>query len=75
MKLPKLLKTMGGSYNGPNLRNKVGRGRFSAVFFLQCIRALGIAWIHMPAAVSDTGQLGSARTLVKGVQDRSGKVD
>lgn len=74
-KLPDLLEKMGVSDNEPNLRNKVGRGRFSAVFFLQCMKALGVDWIQIPASVSDAGQPGGAQTLAKGGQDKSGKAD
>ena len=74
-KLPDLLEKMGVSDNEPNLRNKVGRGRFSAVFFLQCMKALGVDWIQIPDSVSDAGQPGSAQTLARGGQDKSGKAD
>lgn len=31
-----------------NLRNKVSRGRFTAVFFFQCLGALGVSEIKLP---------------------------
>lgn len=30
-----------------NLRNKVARGGFSAVFFVQCLRAIGVSEIRL----------------------------
>ena len=36
------LKGVGVEENERNLRNKVARGTFSAVFFVQCLEALGL---------------------------------
>ena len=36
------LKALGVEENERNLRNKVARGTFSAVFFVQCLEALGL---------------------------------
>ena len=53
--------------NEANLRNKVGRGRFSAVFLLQCLMALGVDWLKIPradevdTAARDAGQQLAAR--------------
>lgn len=30
-----------------NISNKIGRGTFSAVFFVQCLRAIGAKTIHL----------------------------
>jgi Domain of unknown function (DUF6471) len=30
-----------------NIRNKVARGGFSAVFFVQCLRAIGVRELHL----------------------------
>jgi hypothetical protein len=30
-----------------NLSNKIGRGRYSAVFFIQCLEAIGCQTIHI----------------------------
>jgi hypothetical protein len=35
------LAEMGVSDSAVNLRNKVARGGFSAVFFMQCLKAIG----------------------------------
>lgn len=64
-KLPDLLEKMGVSDNEPNLRNKVGRGRFSAVFFLQCMKALGVDWIQIPDSLGEAAGIGGAQALAK----------
>jgi Domain of unknown function (DUF6471) len=33
--------------NGPTISNKVNRGGFTAVFFLQCMEAIGVRAIHI----------------------------
>lgn len=45
------LGALGVTDNELNLRNKVSRGRFTAVFFLQCLKALDAEWIHLPASL------------------------
>ena len=45
--LVEALSAVGVSDNEANLRNKVSRGRFTAVFLMQCLRALGVEWIHI----------------------------
>ncbi len=45
MKYPELAKALaeiGVDDNERNLSNKIGRGTFSAAFFLQCLAAMGI---------------------------------
>jgi hypothetical protein len=39
--LAKRLAAIGVQDTAVNLRNKVARGRFSAVFLVQCLRAIG----------------------------------
>ena len=39
--LAERLEAVGVSADVRNLRNKVARGGFSAVFFVQCLRAIG----------------------------------
>jgi hypothetical protein len=39
--LVKRLATVGVFESAPNLRNKISRGNFSAVFFVQCLMAIG----------------------------------
>lgn len=31
----------------PNIRNKISRGKFTAVFFLQCLEAIGVSDLHL----------------------------
>jgi hypothetical protein len=41
------LAEIGVSETPTNLRTKISRGGFSAVFFVQCLRAIGCSSIHM----------------------------
>lgn len=63
--LPDLLAKQGVFDNEQNLRNKVGRGRFTAVFFFQCMKALGVEWIQIPGSIEAAGQKGGAQALAK----------
>lgn len=40
--LAKLLRFRGVEEDESNLANKIGRGRFSAILFLQCLSVLGV---------------------------------
>lgn len=51
--------------NELNLRNKVSRGRFTAVFFMQCMQALGVEILQIPH-VEEAGRKGGAQALAKG---------
>lgn len=31
----------------PNIRNKISRGKFTAVFFLQCLTAIGVSSLRI----------------------------
>jgi hypothetical protein len=64
--LAERLADYGVNDNELNLRNKVSRGRFTAVFLMQCLSALGVEWIHVPASVEDAGRKGGAQALAKG---------
>ena len=33
----------------PNIRNKISRGKFTAVFLVQCLTAIGISLLHLSA--------------------------
>jgi len=44
--LVELLKDVGVESSEPTLRNKISRGNFNAVFFLQCLAALGATSLH-----------------------------
>ena len=50
MKYPDLVKRLAGvgiSENEANLRNKISRGNFSAVFLLQCLMAIGVTDLRL----------------------------
>jgi hypothetical protein len=63
--LPERLAAIGVTDTESNLRNKVGRGRFTAVFFMQCMFALGAKWIEVPDSIEEAGQSGGAQKLAK----------
>ena len=63
--LPDLLANIGVTDSETNLRNKVGRGRFTIVFFLQCMKALGVEWIQIPESIEEGAQKGGAQVLAK----------
>jgi hypothetical protein len=31
----------------PNIRNKISRGKFTAVFLIQCLEAIGASSLHL----------------------------
>lgn len=31
----------------PNIRNKISRGKFTAVFFVQCLESIGASSLHL----------------------------
>ena len=41
------LATIGVEENEKNLASKISRGRFKAVFFLQCLAAIGCESLHL----------------------------
>jgi 3-mercaptopyruvate sulfurtransferase SseA len=45
--LAEKLRAVGVNDNERNISNKIGRGTFSAVFFLQCMEAIGCRTIHV----------------------------
>jgi hypothetical protein len=63
--LAERLATFGIIDNELNLRNKIGRGRFTAVFFMQCMKALGADRIKMPASVKEAAAKGAAQAIAK----------
>lgn len=58
--LAERLAAFGITDNELNLRNKVSRGRFTAVFFIQCMKALDADWIKVPASLDDAARKGAA---------------
>lgn len=61
--LAKRLAAFGVTDNELNLRNKVSRGRFTAVFLMQCLKALDAVWIHIPASLEEATARGGAQRL------------
>jgi hypothetical protein len=45
--LAKKLTTLGIKDNERNISNKISRGTFTAVFFVQCMEAIGAKTIHL----------------------------
>jgi hypothetical protein len=63
------LADIGVMDNEPNIRNKISRGKFTAVFFVQCLEAIGAQEIRLlrarsfysPAPYSRLQSIGLAR--------------
>ena len=64
--LAERLQVHGVEDNELTLRNKVSRGRFTAVFFMQCMQALGVELLQIPQAIEEAGRKGGAQKLAKG---------
>lgn len=50
MKAPDLalaLESIGVNERADNLKNKIGRGQFSAAFFIQCLAAMEVKTLHL----------------------------
>jgi hypothetical protein len=45
--LAERLQAIGVKEDPRNIKNKIGRGSFSAVFFFQCMEAIGVQNIHL----------------------------
>jgi len=45
--LAERLAKIGVHDNEPNIKNKINRGTFQAVFFIQCLEAIGCKIIHL----------------------------
>jgi hypothetical protein len=45
--LAERLAKIGVNDSEPNIANKIARGSFTAVFFLQCMEAIGVQNIHL----------------------------
>lgn len=45
--LVKLLAEIGVKETSANLRNKLSRGSFTAVFMVQCLRAMGVSSLRL----------------------------
>ena len=65
------LRALGIVDNELNLRNKVSRGRFTAVFLIQCLKALEAEWIHLPATLDEAAGKSGAQVLARKSKDPS----
>ena len=63
--LAERLEAIGVHDNELNLRNKVSRGRFTAVFLMQCLKALEAERIHIPASLEEATGKSGAQYLAK----------
>lgn len=45
--LARRLQALGVAENERNISNKIGRGKFTAVFFVQCLEAIGCKTLHL----------------------------
>ncbi len=63
--LAERLSAIGVEDNELNLRNKVSRGRFTAVFLMQCLHVLGAEWIHLPKDLDDAAGKNGAQFLAR----------
>jgi len=45
--LAEKLTEIGISENELNVKNKIGRGSFTAIFFVQCLEAIGCRTLHL----------------------------
>jgi hypothetical protein len=59
------LAKIGVTDNELNLRNKVSRGRFTAVFLMQCLKALDAEWIQIPDSLDEAASKGGAQLLAR----------
>ena len=41
------LNEMGANVKEPSIRNKIGRGKFSAAFMAQCLEAIGVRELRL----------------------------
>jgi Domain of unknown function (DUF6471) len=64
------LAAIGVDETEANIKNKMSRGRFTLIFFLQCMVAMGAEWIQVPTSVTlqkgDGIGNGGAQVLARG---------
>ncbi len=48
------LAVLGVKDTAPAIANKIARGKFSFVFFIQCLTALGAERVHLPLPVLES---------------------
>lgn len=59
------LAAIGVDDNEVNLRNKVARGRFTAVFLMQCLKALEAEWIFIPSELDAASGVSGANLMAR----------
>ena len=69
------LAEIGVTDNELNLRNKVSRGRFTAVFLMQCMLALGVDWMQVPASLAEASGKGAAQGMARNSNKPSASKD
>lgn len=47
LELADRLKAIGVHETEPNIRNKIARGKFTAVFLMQCLEAVGVRTLRL----------------------------
>ena len=71
------LASMGVEETEAGVKNKMSRGRFTLVFFLQCMVAIGAEWLQVPTSMSlqrgDGIGNGGAQVLARGAGTPSDK--
>lgn len=76
--LVKRLAAVGVTENEPNLRNKISRGNFSAVFLLQCLMALEVRQLalnqfpYAPGTEPDTPERRELKDLIEKIKREVG---
>lgn len=69
-RLVEALAHLGVQETEASIKNKVSRGRFTLVFFLQCMVAIGAEWVQVPSSSAlDKGEgvgEGGAQKLARG---------
>ena len=69
-RLVQALREIGVEDSEAAIKNKVSRGRFTLVFFLQAMVAIGADWVRVPSAQEMSGGVGlghgGAQVLARG---------
>lgn len=69
-RLVEALAAIGVDETEASIKNKMSRGRFTSVFFLQCMVAIGAEWLQVPTSAAlqrgDGIGNGGAQVLARG---------
>ena len=78
VRLVEALVTIGVEETEAGIKNKMSRGRFTLVFFLQCMAAIGAEWLQVPTSASlqrgDGIGHGGAQALARGTGTPEGQI-